>query len=140
MNDTTHDVYVVDRVITVSSSSHLLTTYIGQFNGSAAPTGAFDDPTTIAVDNSPSPFDPSAGDVYVVDRGHNVIDKFSAAGVYEGQLTAGEGGVPFSVLEGVAVDPSGVVWVTRPQAGQLQRRARQRVPLREGRGRAHALR
>ncbi len=119
VNDTTHDVYVVDRgdnrVEEFTSSG----SYIGQFNGSAAPTGAFDEPTTIAVDNSGSPLDPSAGDVYVVDEGHNVVDKFSAAGVYEGQLTAGESGAPFFHLRGVAVDPSGVVWVTQAGEGQV---------------------
>jgi hypothetical protein len=117
VNDTTHNVYVVDggnnRVEEFASTG----TYIGQFNGSAAPTGAFDEPTTIAVDNSGNPLDPSAGDVYVVDRGHNVVDKFSAGGVYEGQLTAGEGGSPLVDLEGVAVDPAGVVWVTQFAGG-----------------------
>ena len=57
MNDTTHDVYVVDggdnRVEEFTSAG----VYIGQFNGSAAPTGAFDEPTTIAVDNSGSLLD-----------------------------------------------------------------------------------
>ncbi len=112
VNDATHDVYVVDRGDNRVEEFTSTGAYIGQFNGSAAPTGAFEEPTTIAVDNSGNPLDPSAGDVYVVDAAHNVIDKFSAAGVYEGQITAGEGGSPFSGMGGVAVDPSGVVWVT----------------------------
>ncbi len=112
VNDTTHDVYVVDRGDSRVEEFMSTGAYIGQFDGSAAPTGVFEEPTAIAVDDSGNPLDPSAGDVYVVDAGHNVIDKFSAAGVYEGQITAGEGGSPFSRMGGVAVDPSGVVWVT----------------------------
>ena len=63
---------------------------------------------------------PSNGDIYVIDTGKNVIDKFSAAGKYEGQLTgtcavAGtcppEPIVPFGLLYGVATDPSGNLWV-----------------------------
>ncbi len=53
----------------------------------------------------------------MVDKGHNVIDKFSAAGVYEGQLIAGEGGSPLVGLRGVAVAPSGVVWVSQVSPG-----------------------
>ncbi len=136
VNDTTHDIYVVDkgndRVEVFSPTG----AYRGQFNGSgtfevevggkekvetgaAAPTGAFSGPEGIAVDNScqlhkPLPLtevteptckesDPSNGDVYVVDGGHNVIDKFSPSGAYLGQLTGGE-------WIGVAVDQNGVVW------------------------------
>ena len=35
-------------------------------------------PAAIAIDNSTNPSDPSAGDLYVMDAGHNVIDKFSS--------------------------------------------------------------
>jgi hypothetical protein len=111
VNDTTHDVYVVDSTNNRVEEFTSTGAYIGQFNGSAAPTGPFQGPTWIAIDNSGNPLDPSAGDVYVIDSGHGVIDKFSATGVYEGQLPTGEGGTP-SDLEGVAVDPVGVVWVT----------------------------
>lgn len=58
----------------------------------------------LAIDNDPS--SPSKGDVYVVDLGHNVIDKFSASGKYLYQLT----GFSEAVL-GVAVDTSGDVWI-----------------------------
>ncbi len=93
VNDTTHEVYVVDtgnnRVERFAPNA-ATGTYenMGQFNGSAAPTGVFSTPTEIAIDNSSDPgLDPSAGDVYVVDSGHGVVDKFNAAGTYEGQLT-----------------------------------------------------
>lgn len=111
------DVYVYDagnrRVERFNSSGSKLE---GQFDGSAAPTGQFAPPAklseyaahgtlfNLAIDNDPS--SPSAGDVYVVDPGHNVIDKFSATGVYLSQLT----GFQLPIF-GVAVDTDGNVWV-----------------------------
>jgi hypothetical protein len=112
VNETTHNVYVVDsgnnRVEEFTSAG----AYVGQFDGSGAPTGVFAGPTQIAVDNSGDPLDPSAGDVYVIDRSHEVIDKFSAEGSYLGQISGGEGGAGFGRSpEGLTVDPTGVVWV-----------------------------
>jgi hypothetical protein len=124
VNDATHDVYVVDRhndrVQELNSTG---STVIGEFNGSSAPTGAFSEPTQIAIDNSTNPLDPSKEDVYVVDRGHGVIDKFNASGAYEGQLTGTPKG-PFKPGErngitGVAVDPSGLVWVGVAEEGPI---------------------
>src|ERR1700682_1509555 len=106
------EVYVVDRNnnrVEIFNSTG--TTVLGEFNGSAAPTGKFEHPEWVAVDNSGNPLDPSAGDVYVTDAGHKAIDKFSATGTYEGQITTGASGTPFSELYGVAVDQNGVVWV-----------------------------
>jgi hypothetical protein len=128
VNDATHDVYVVDsannRVEEFSSTG----AYIREFNGSDSLTGVFSGPTQIAVDNSGNPLDPSHEDVYVVDFNHKVIDKFSATGAYEGQLTGTTcerptqpevviscpktGKInPFEEVVGVAVSPSGAVWV-----------------------------
>ncbi len=120
VNDVTHDVYVADhgndRVEEFNSTGSV---ELGEFNGSGAPTGKFSNlpgesesvPGQIAIDNSGSPLtDPSVGDVYVVDSGHHVVDKFSASGAYVGQITGTPGGA-FGALDGVAVDPSGVVWV-----------------------------
>jgi hypothetical protein len=118
------DVYVVDkgngRVERFSAAG----AYLGQFNGSgsfevegktetgaAAPTGAFSGPVWVAVDGSGSALDPSAGDVYVTDNGHKVVDKFSSTGAYLGQITTGEAGHAFGELYGVAVDPQGRLWV-----------------------------
>src|ERR1700704_4939519 len=57
LNTASHDVYVVDRgngrVERFSSAG----TYISQFDGSAAPSGAFSSPSAIAVDNSGNPLD-----------------------------------------------------------------------------------
>jgi hypothetical protein len=104
VNDATGDVYVVDkgnnRVEWFNSTG---AKFEGQFNGSGTPAASFSDPGGIAVDNDAS--SPSKGDVYVEDVGNKVIDKFSAAGTYEGQLTG------FGTLLGIAVDPSGDLWV-----------------------------
>jgi hypothetical protein len=87
---------------------------------------SFSEPEGIAVDNScflnKTPTqeteckeaDPSAGDVYVADAGHAAVDKFTATGVYLGQITetpGGAGGRFLSVL-GVAVGATGELWVT----------------------------
>ncbi len=131
VNDATHDVYVADNANDrVEEFDATGSTLIGEFNGSASPTGVFSfsvigtftlgGPAEIAVDNSGSPLDPSAGDVYVLDRGHKVIDKFSSAGVYEGQLTGTPRG-PFEELGDMAVDPNGDLWVSSshiPAEGQ----------------------
>lgn len=120
VNDVTHDVYVVDSANNrVEEFNATGSTVVSEFNGSATPSGAFESPggtSGIAVDNSGKTVleDPSVGDVYVIDRGHKVIDKFSESGVYLGQLTGTKGGVtPFGELDGVAVDPTGELWVSQ---------------------------
>jgi hypothetical protein len=124
------DVYVIDsgnaRVERFSAAG----VYLGQFDGSgtyevegkvetgpAAPTGSFVHPQEIAVDDSNSPGDPSSEDVYVIDEGHGVIDKFTSTGAYVGQITGTKAG-PFEAgqgrarsLTGVAVDSTGNLWV-----------------------------
>lgn len=141
VNDVTHDVYVVDtgnnRVQEFNSSG---STVIGEFNGSGSPTGVFSEPTQIAVDDSGNPLDPSAGDVYVVDGNHHVVDKFSETGVYIGQLTGTTCETPpnieevvpcpktgvvhlFQELKSVAVDPAGELWV-QDQEPNFPRRER----------------
>jgi NHL repeat/WD40-like Beta Propeller Repeat len=119
VNETTGDVYVVDkgndRVEEFTSAG----VYVAQFDGSGthpneggtAPTGKFSAPEGIAVDNSTDPLDPSAGEVYVVDAGHKVIDKFTSSGGYVGQITEGSPGSLFAQLYGVAVDQNGTLWV-----------------------------
>jgi hypothetical protein len=143
VNEETGDVYVVDkgndRVVVFNAAGTKLE---GEFNGSGLlpgegkeagsaglpgeiKTGKFENPEGIAVDNSMNPFDPSRGAVYVVDPGHDVVDKFSAGGAYEGQLTEaceapeeappcpGSKAVPFTELAGVGVDLEGRVWVSQ---------------------------
>lgn len=106
------DVYVVDtggnRVQWFSSEGKELK---GEFDGSLTPAASFSSPTSIAIDNSSSPFDPSAGDIYVADFGHSVVDKFDAEGKYLGQIATGLGGAALGEIYGVAVDGDGDVWV-----------------------------
>ena len=119
VNSVTHDVYVVDSGNNRVEEFTAAGVYIGQFNGSGAPCGTFSEPTEIAVDNSQSGLDPSKEDVYVVDNGHGVIDKFDSSGTCIGQITgtetpevkfeAGQGKA--RSITGVTVDPSGSVWV-----------------------------
>jgi DNA-binding beta-propeller fold protein YncE len=84
--------------------------------GSGTPAGSFSFPSSygtpaaIAVDNSKAASDPSAGDLYVMDAGHGVIDKFSPSGEYLSQIagfTPGAGSAKDNELLGFAVDPSG---------------------------------
>jgi hypothetical protein len=120
VNQATGDVYVLDqgnlRVEEFSAAGH----YLAQFNGSEDPNfpEGFSSPTGIAVDNSSGP---SAGDVYVADAGHDVVEKFSATGAYIGQLTGTPQG-PFNEPYGgslhVAVDAAGNLWVF--EQGQKQ--------------------
>jgi hypothetical protein len=114
-SEKTKEVYVIDtghdRVERFSSTG----VYLGQFDGSDAPgTGVFSSPNAIAVDNDAA--SESYGDVYVSDGGHHVIDKFGATGVYVAQLT-GTGTALFAgETSGVAVNPSGDLWVAEPEA------------------------
>jgi DNA-binding beta-propeller fold protein YncE len=117
VNESTGDVYVVDRGDNRVELFNSAGAYVSQFNGSAAPTGPLSSPEAIAVDNSTNPLDPSAGDVYVTGevvvggQTRHVIYKFSGAGIYEGQLDTGEKGTLFAELYGVAVDSAGELWV-----------------------------
>ncbi|HEY5193365.1 MAG TPA: hypothetical protein VIJ39_05770 [Solirubrobacteraceae bacterium] len=86
------------------------------------PTGQFSAPGGIAIDNACqlhrpvlteattptcSQFDPSEGDVYVADAGHNVVDKFTSTGGYIGQMAGPTSGS----FGGLATDSNGTVWV-----------------------------
>lgn len=121
------DVYVIDtgdqRVERFSSSG----AYLSYWDGSATQAKAFDflvqaDPQGIAVDSSTSVSDPSAGDVYVADAGHKVIDQFTGDGTFTGLEITGtcpKAGscessevVPFAgTWQNVAVDAKGNLWV-----------------------------
>jgi DNA-binding beta-propeller fold protein YncE len=129
VNEETGDVYVVDRGNDRVEIFNAKGEYVSQFNGSASPTGSFSWPTTnkivaepegeIAVDSATNSLDPSRGDVYVLDSGHNVIDKFTASGAYIGQLRFPNSIGQLESIGGLAVDPDGSLWVqnselTRP--------------------------
>jgi hypothetical protein len=98
-------------------------------------TGRFSSPEGIAIDNACqlhtpvlteattptcAEFDPSNGDVYVADMNNQVVDKFSGAGEYIGQIARTPSGVfeadpnvPSTGLLGVAVDADGQVFVLK---------------------------
>lgn len=92
------------------------------FSGEQTPAGSFQfnrEWVGLAVDNSASP---SAGSIYVVDRGHAVVDRFKLSGgafKYESQLT-GEPGAHLSEPEGVATDADGDVYVSDPGANVVR--------------------
>lgn len=118
VNESTGDVYVIDRGNGRVEIFNSKGEYVSQFNGSVAPTGEFlfagENEGGIAVDNSANPSDPSRGDVYVLDTGHNVIDKFTASGVYIGQVTGTSPSSPFpsgELLVAIATDAEGALWV-----------------------------
>jgi NHL repeat len=72
----------------------------------AFPSAERGNPAAVAVDSSTSPSDPSAGDIYVLDAGHNAIDKFNAKGEALAPIT-GFSNAPL----GVGVDANGDVRV-----------------------------
>jgi hypothetical protein len=136
------DIYVIDKGnhrVEWFSEGRL---FEGQFNGSGLLPGEktgcgatapqpLAEPEWVAIDNSGKPAieDPSVEDVYVTTSEtsggevRHVVDKFSATGCYEGQLSgtcevggeplpcAGSKEVPFGDLLGVTVDHLGNVWV-----------------------------
>ncbi len=149
-NEATGDFYVLDeannRVVRFGAHGE----YLGEFDGSgtyenegkeltggAPPTGRLEGPRAITVDNSCiqsklsatecKAKDPSAGDVYVEDGEHaphnRVVDKFAPTGEYVGQavvpLYAGPGAQQ-TLMNGVAVDAAGDLWVAEQQ-GQEHR-------------------
>jgi hypothetical protein len=127
VDESNGDVYVADigtsavykfdaNGVPVSFSSLVSNTLTGSGTKAGSfsfPAGAYGTPAAVAVDNSKSPSDPSAGDLYVMDGGHGVIDKFSPDGEYRGQITGFTPGTGSSEDEllGIAVAPNGDVRV-----------------------------
>src|SRR5580693_457770 len=130
------DVYVIDagdqRIERFSPTG----VYLSQWNGSATPAGNFAltagppqeaesdasaSANAIAVDSSTDTRDSSAGDVYVADTGHEVVDRFTDEGTYLSQITgtcptAGTCNasevIPFGgPIDGISIDARGNLWV-----------------------------
>ena len=136
VNDQTHDVYVADsenhRVDQFSSSgtfirawgwgvesgaseSQTCTELTGCQPGlSGSEPAQFESPAFVAVDNASGP---EEGDVYVADAGDHRVSKFTPAGALietwarGGLLNGSTTTTPFGNLAGIAVDPSGNLWV-----------------------------
>jgi hypothetical protein len=126
VEESTGDVYVADIATdTVSrfdadgNPIEFPALHSNTLTGSATPAHSFSfpdaygTPAQVAVDNSTDPADPSRGDLYVMDAGHDVIDKFNSNGEYLYQITApfesgvnlGEGAE--SGLKGLAIAGDG---------------------------------
>ncbi len=105
VDEASGDMYVVDQGNNRVEKFDAEGKYLSQFNGKDNPSfpSGFSSPSGIAVDNSTGP---SKGDVYVVDNGHNVVDKFSSTGTFIFEIS----GFVQPVM-GVAVDSSGDLWV-----------------------------
>ncbi len=144
VEESTGDVYVADigtdTVYKFDASGNPLDfAALGSnaLTGVATPGGSFSfpslygSPAAIAVDNAcvqhtPAltgkaceEFDPSAGDLYVMDGGHGAIDKFSPEGRYLSQIggfTPSTGSAESELL-GLGVDGSGTVHVDLSTAG-----------------------
>ncbi len=109
IDDASGDVYVADLGHNVVDKFTAAGMYVSQIIGGATPAGffAFASPGAVAVDNSAST---ATGRLYVVDAGADVVDEFSSAGAYQGQLTSTPGGA-FAGIYGVDVDSAGNAWV-----------------------------
>ena len=138
IDESTGDVYVADigtdsvyKFDTNGEPEEFVAQHSHALTGAATPGGSFSfpsvygSPAAIAVDNAcvqhaPAltgkaceEFDPSAGDLYVMDGGYGVIDKFSPEGRYLSQLggfTPSTGSAEGELL-GLGVDESGTVHV-----------------------------
>ncbi len=116
VDESTGDVYVADlgtdtvyKFDASGSPLDFAALSSNALTGAATPAKSFSfpsvsgTPAAIAVDNSSSP---SAGDLYVMDAGNGVIDKFSPEGTYLSQI----GGFTGELL-GLGIDQSGTVHV-----------------------------
>jgi hypothetical protein len=77
--------------------------------------GAFETPTFIAVDGSSGP---SAGDVYVGDTVDSLVSKFDSSGNLIASWGSGGQLNGFGSLAGIAVDPSGNLYVLDDSSAQ----------------------
>lgn len=120
------NLFVVDRHdgrIRRIAADRTITTLAGSFPGYADGVGAearFAVPSGIAIDQ--------AGNLYVADRANHRIRKVTQAGVVTTFAGAGRGSAdgPATVAEfhgptGVAVDPSGIVYVTDYDSNRIRR-------------------
>jgi hypothetical protein len=136
VSETTNDIYLADgsKVEIYKSEPGATATLVSEFTGEKTPAKSFI-AGDVAVDNCMNSLtkapcttmeDESVGDVYVLDEA-GVIDKFSAAGKYEGQLTGtcekenelppactGSKLIPFEHFQvgAVAVDSKGDLWLS----------------------------
>jgi hypothetical protein len=124
VDESTGDVYVADiatntvnRVTATGEPAEFAVLHSSVLTGAGTPAKAFSfpdvygTPAAIAVDNSTDPADPSRGDLYVMDAGNGVIDKFDADGEYLSQITGFKlaDGSGQDELLGLAISTNGTV-------------------------------
>jgi VCBS repeat-containing protein len=105
--DSAGNIYVADsanhRVQKFDSSGTYLATW-GTTGTASAAAGQFNTPHAIAVD--------AADNVYVTERGNSRVQKFTSAGVLVGSWgSRGSGDGQFGTALGIAVDPSGNIFL-----------------------------
>jgi YD repeat-containing protein len=108
MFDTGGHLWVTDggnnRVQEFSSAGTYMTQFGGVYGEGSSANGKFRTPAGIAHD--------ATGNIFVVDRGNNRVEKFSSTGTYLakfGENGAGPG--QLKLPSGIAVDASGRIWV-----------------------------
>ncbi len=88
--------------------------FVTKWGSSGTGDGQFTNPSGIAIDTS--------GNVYITDRTHDPIQKFSSDGTFLTKWgSAGTGNGQFSSPEGVAVDSSGNVYVVDTYNSRIQK-------------------
>lgn len=87
--------------------------YETSFGSSGSGNGQFSHPAGIATD--------SEGNLWVVDQGHNRVQKFNEAGEYVSQFgSGGSGNGQFSTPKAIAIDAEGDLWVADSGNGRLE--------------------
>jgi hypothetical protein len=139
VDESSGDVYVADittATVQKFDANGNLVNFSGlgsnTLTGGGTPAGSFSfpemhgNPAAIAVDNSTGPSDPSAGDLYVMDAGHEVIDKFAPSGAYLGQIAdAGELGIAIDANGDLLVDKTFVDEFDNSVANQFVKEIKQ---------------
>lgn len=123
IDEATGKIFVANDALNVevySASGVYETTWTGS-NTPQGGLGGRGNDDHVAVDNSKSPSDPSAGDVYVavgsstnIGGSEGVVDKFNAKGEYLSQINGAErpeGAFAWEELDGITVNSSGDVYV-----------------------------
>jgi hypothetical protein len=129
VDESTGDIYVVERGSHIVAKLDAEGNYISELTGTpTGPGGAvkpFTEPSLITVENFPGS---TRGDVYVLDEGPlregtnggrlpPVVDQFSSTGSYLSQITgvgkpeATGNSIPFGAIAGMAAGPGGALWL-----------------------------
>lgn len=124
--DGNDNVYVIDanagagKVIQKYDAYGRLVMYFGYTSTSRAG-GHFSDPTDLAVDNR-------NGEIYVVDRGNNRIQRFNHDGSFLSEFGAmGQANGKFNSPHSIAIDKDGYIYVSDTNNNRIQKFAPSRL-------------